>query len=133
MDIPSSISFVTCSLSKNFILVGASLEVCQDLSSSECNLHISPNDKCVSYTTIILFAGLSFILSEANFLGCLLYLFYLLSFLYAELLESSVCRVCLGKALKHICLRVLLNLYVCFHKTLFKCFAKKGAVIRMST
>lgn len=74
-----------CSLSKNFISVGAKLEVCQDLSSSESNLHFSPNSKRVSYAIVILLVGLLvFYIFESKFLKIP---FIFTPFFLSELLE----------------------------------------------
>lgn len=99
-----------CSLSKNFISIGAKLEVCQDLSSSECNLHISPNGKRVFYATVILLVGLLVLyIFKSKFLK-IPFIFSL--FFLSEFLETGVCRVYFSKALKRMCLRILLNLYM---------------------
>lgn len=97
------------------------------MSFSERNLHISLNGKCVFYTTVVLLVGsLVFYTFKSKFLRMPFIFILFVSFLCAEWLETSVCRVYFSKALKHICLRVLLDLYVCFHKV------KKGAVIHVS-
>lgn len=85
VDIPSSIFSIMCSLSKNFISVGAKLEVCQDLSSSECNLHISLNSKRVFYATVVLLVGLLvFYIFKSKFLKIP---FIFIPFFLSELLE----------------------------------------------
>lgn len=124
VDIPSSISFVMCSLSKNFISIGAKLEVCQGLSSSECNLHLSLNGGCVFYITIILLM----VVSKAKYISkpnCLRYLLYLFSYFYIKSSQKLLFAVFI--IAKHLNTRAqfLLNLCVFPQNSTIKCFAKR--------
>jgi len=91
VDIPSSISFVMYSLSKNFISDGAKLEVHQDFSSLEYNLCISLSSKCVFCAAIVLLVVDFCLLSFKKEIAQDTFPIFFLSFFYTELLETWSC------------------------------------------
>jgi len=109
VDIPSSISFVMYSLSKNFISDGAKLEVHQDFSSSEYNLCISLNSKCIFCTAIILLVVDFCLLSFKKEIAQDTFPIFFLSFLYG-IVGNLV--LYFSKALKLMRSGFLLNLCV---------------------
>lgn len=130
MDIPSSISFVMYSLSKNFISDGAKLEVHQDFSSLEYNLCISLSSKCVFCAAIVLLV-VDFFVSYPlkRKLLRIPFLFFFLSFLY-RIVGNLL--LYFSKALKLMRSGFLLNLSVFPQRSLHLSDLLKSTQLLMS-